>query len=59
MGGAPTSPHTLSIERNAGLSAAQVPTLTLKWAFAFPDARLAFGQPTLAVAACSSGATRA
>lgn len=31
----------------AGLTAAQVPTLTLKWAFAFPGATVASGQPSL------------
>jgi polyvinyl alcohol dehydrogenase (cytochrome) len=35
-------------ERDAGLSAAQVPKLTLKWAFGFPEGRLGFAQPTLA-----------
>jgi polyvinyl alcohol dehydrogenase (cytochrome) len=32
----------------AGLSAETVPTLTLKWAFGFPNGRQAFGQPTVA-----------
>jgi len=32
----------------AGLTAAQVPTLTLKWAFGFPDATSAWSQPTVA-----------
>ncbi len=31
----------------AGLTAPQVPTLTLKWAFGFPDATAAWGQPTV------------
>jgi polyvinyl alcohol dehydrogenase (cytochrome) len=31
----------------AGLSAAQVPRLTLKWAFGFPDTTSAWGQPTI------------
>lgn len=31
----------------AGLTAATVPTLTLKWAFGFPEGRQAFGQPTV------------
>jgi len=34
--------------RTAGLSAAQVPQLKLKWAFGFPKGDTAFGQPTLA-----------
>ena len=32
----------------AGLSAEQVPKLTLKWAFGFPNATSAYGQPTVA-----------
>lgn len=32
----------------AGLTAAQVPNLKLKWAFAFPDAISAYAQPTVA-----------
>jgi len=32
----------------AGLSAADVPRLTLKWAFGFPDASVAWSQPTVA-----------
>lgn len=32
----------------AGLSAADVPRLTLKWAFGFPDASVAWGHPTVA-----------
>src|SRR4051812_32072711 len=32
----------------AGLSAAQVPALKLKWAFAFPNGASAFGQPAVA-----------
>lgn len=31
----------------AGLTAATVPRLTLKWAFGFPEGRQAFGQPTV------------
>ena len=31
----------------AGLTAATVPKLTLKWAFGFPNGRQAFGQPTV------------
>jgi polyvinyl alcohol dehydrogenase (cytochrome) len=32
----------------AGLNAADVPRLALKWAFGFPDASVAWGQPTVA-----------
>ena len=32
----------------AGLTAATVPKLTLKWAFGFPEGRQAWGQPTIA-----------
>ena len=35
-------------EKTAGLSAAQVPKLKLKWAFAFPNTFTANGQPTIA-----------
>jgi polyvinyl alcohol dehydrogenase (cytochrome) len=35
-------------EKAAGLTAAQVPTLTLKWAFGFSGATSASGQPTVA-----------
>ena len=31
----------------AGMTAATVPNLTLKWAFGFPEGRQAFGQPTV------------
>jgi len=31
----------------AGLTAATVPNLALKWAFGFPEGRMAFGQPTV------------
>jgi polyvinyl alcohol dehydrogenase (cytochrome) len=34
-------------EAAAGLSAAQVPRLTLKWAFGFPDASSAWAQPAI------------
>jgi polyvinyl alcohol dehydrogenase (cytochrome) len=34
--------------RSAGLTAEQVPTLTLKWAFGFPETTSAWGQPTIA-----------
>jgi polyvinyl alcohol dehydrogenase (cytochrome) len=33
---------------NAGLTAAQVPSLKLKWAFGFPNGASAFGQPAVA-----------
>jgi len=36
-------------EKAAGLTAAQVPKLTLKWAFGFPGVSSASGQPTVAV----------
>src|SRR3954454_1465872 len=35
-------------EQQAGLTAAQVPKLSLKWAFGFPDATSAWSQPTVA-----------
>ena len=35
-------------ERNAGLTAADVPKLKLKWAFGYPTGVSAFGQPTIA-----------
>ena len=34
--------------RAAGITAAQVPALRLKWAFGFPDATSVYGQPTVA-----------
>jgi polyvinyl alcohol dehydrogenase (cytochrome) len=34
--------------REAGLTAAQVPHLTLKWAFGFPDTTASWSQPTIA-----------
>ncbi len=34
--------------KNAGLTAADVPRLKLKWAFGFPNGDTAFGQPTVA-----------
>ena len=34
--------------RDAGISAEQVPKLSLKWAFGFPDATSAWSQPTIA-----------
>ncbi len=35
-------------EKNAGLTAADVPKLKLKWAFGYPTGVSAFGQPTIA-----------
>src|SRR6266699_4053135 len=40
-----TSPDASSAAR---LTAAQVPRLTLKWAFGFPDTTSAWAQPTIA-----------
>ena len=34
-------------EASAGLSAADVPNLKLKWAFGYPNGRTAYGQPTV------------
>jgi polyvinyl alcohol dehydrogenase (cytochrome) len=34
--------------KTAGLTAAQIPQLKLKWAFGFPGAKAVFGQPTIA-----------
>ena len=45
-GGDVTERRFQSAER-AGLSAAAVPRLTLKWAFGFPKAQMAYGQPTV------------
>ena len=39
--------HAQSAEQ-AGVTAAQVPSLRLKWAFGFPDATSAWSQPTIA-----------
>jgi polyvinyl alcohol dehydrogenase (cytochrome) len=46
-GAQPTNTRFQSADR-AGLSAAQVPTLTLRWAFGFPGATTAAAQPTIA-----------
>jgi polyvinyl alcohol dehydrogenase (cytochrome) len=35
-------------EKQAGLTAADVPHLTLRWAFGFPDTTASWGQPTIA-----------
>jgi polyvinyl alcohol dehydrogenase (cytochrome) len=37
-----------SSTKNAGLTAADIPQLELKWAFGFPNGDTAFGQPTVA-----------
>ncbi len=37
-----------SSTKNAGLTAADIPQLKLKWAFGFPNGDTAFGQPTVA-----------
>ena len=42
-----TNTHSQSAKQ-AGLTAEQVPKLTLKWAFGFPDATMAWAQPTIA-----------
>lgn len=47
-GWSPTTANThFQSGTNAGLSAAQVQHLTLKWAFGFPDAAAAWSQPTV------------
>lgn len=43
-----TSNSRFQNAKAAGLTAADVPTLTLKWAFGFPGATAASGQPTVA-----------
>jgi polyvinyl alcohol dehydrogenase (cytochrome) len=40
----------------AGLTASQVPALTLKWAFGFPGSRSAYQQPTVASGRVYAGA---
>ena len=48
-GWSPRSDNTrLQSARDAGLTAADVPKLTLKWAFGFPDASSAWAQPSIA-----------
>ena len=48
-GWSPSSTNTrLQSTAQAGLTAADVPKLTLKWAFGFPDATSAWSQPTVA-----------
>ncbi len=41
-------PAIRAISRAGGLTAEQVPSLELKWAFAFPNGTSAFGQPAVA-----------
>ena len=41
-------PANARFQRNGGLSAADVPKLTLKWAFGFPGVSSVYGQPTVA-----------
>ena len=48
-GWSPTVTNTkFQSAENAGLAAADVPRLTLKWAFGFPDTTSAWSQPTVA-----------
>jgi polyvinyl alcohol dehydrogenase (cytochrome) len=48
-GWSPTAANTrFQPADQAGLTAAQVPNLKLKWAFGFPDTLSAYGQPTVA-----------
>src|ERR1700726_1037707 len=46
--GVDTSNTRFQTEKAAGLTAAQVPNLKLKWAFGFPGAKSVWGQPTVA-----------
>ncbi len=46
--GVDTSNARFQTEKFAGLTAAQVPRLTLKWAFGFPGVNSVFGQPSIA-----------
>ncbi len=46
--GVDTSNARFQTEKAAGLTAAQVPRLKLKWAFGFPRAKSVFGQPSVA-----------
>ena len=41
-------PNNMRFHRASGLSAADVPRLTLKWAFGFPGVSSVYGQPTVA-----------
>src|SRR6202163_1480198 len=47
-GNDPTSNARFQTAKAAGLSAAQVPQLKLKWAFGFPGVEQTYGQPTVA-----------
>ena len=46
--GVDTSNTRFQAEKTAGLAAAQVPKLKLKWAFGFPGVSSVFGQPSIA-----------
>jgi polyvinyl alcohol dehydrogenase (cytochrome) len=46
--GVDTSNTRFQTEKTAGLTAAQVPKLKLKWAFGFPGVSSVFGQPSIA-----------
>lgn len=46
--GATASQQRFQPHKEAGLTAAAVPNLKLKWAFGFPGAQMAYGQPTVA-----------
>jgi polyvinyl alcohol dehydrogenase (cytochrome) len=46
--GVDTSNTRFQTEKSAGLTAAQVPRLKLKWAFGFPGVNSVFGQPSIA-----------
>jgi len=46
--GTDTSNTRFQTEKTAGLTAAQLPRLALKWAFGFPGASSVFGQPSVA-----------
>src|SRR5687767_7902769 len=43
-----TDPENPRFQKQAGLAAADVPKLKLKWAFGFPGATLAYSQPAVA-----------
>ena len=42
------NPENWRFQRNPGIAAADLPRLEVKWAFGFPGAVAAFGQPTIA-----------
>ena len=46
--GVTAAQQRFQLEKEAGLSAGTVPKLQLKWAFGFPGASMAYGQPTVA-----------